>query len=39
VAAPCDLRLQNVTYHSLGTDLIVEADVVPVSTDVKRING
>jgi 3,4-dihydroxy 2-butanone 4-phosphate synthase/GTP cyclohydrolase II len=29
VAAPCDLRLRNVTYHNLGTDLIVEADVVP----------
>jgi 3,4-dihydroxy 2-butanone 4-phosphate synthase/GTP cyclohydrolase II len=29
VAALCDLRLQNVTYRPLGTDLIVEADVVP----------
>jgi 3,4-dihydroxy 2-butanone 4-phosphate synthase/GTP cyclohydrolase II len=38
VSAPCDLRLRNVTYHSLGTDLIVEADVTPVSTDVERIN-
>ena len=38
VAAPCDLRLQNVTYRTLGGDLIVEADVTPVSTDVKRIN-
>jgi len=38
VAAPCDLRLQNVTCRPLGIDLIVEADVVPVSTDVKRIN-
>jgi len=38
VAALCDLRLQNVTYRPLGIDLIVEADVVPVSTDVKRIN-
>ena len=28
VAAPCDLRLQNVTYRTLGIDLIVEADVV-----------
>jgi GTP cyclohydrolase II len=33
VSAPCDLRLRNVTYRSLGTDLIVEADVVPASTD------
>lgn len=39
VSTPCDLRLRNVAYHSLGTDLIVEADVGPVSTDVKRING
>ncbi len=27
VAAPCDLTLQNVTYRTLGIDLIVEADV------------
>ena len=38
VAAPCDVPLHNVAYRTLGADLIVEADVTPVSTDVKRIN-
>jgi 3,4-dihydroxy 2-butanone 4-phosphate synthase/GTP cyclohydrolase II len=33
LSAPCDVQLQNVTYRTLGADLIVEAEVVPVSTD------
>ncbi|MBI3242423.1 MAG: dihydrofolate reductase family protein [Chloroflexi bacterium] len=28
VSAPCDLALRNVTYRTLGADLIVEADTV-----------